>query len=282
MELADRVAIVTGAGRGIGRAIALELARLGADVVVAELDPSTAERTADEVRALGRRALAVNTNVTVRNDLDNMVKATLSELGSIDILVNNAGIYRGALPHEVTEEHWDTVMNVNARAVFFASQAVLPTMMAARRGAIVSLSSMAGKIGAPNNLPYCVSKAAVISMTKCLALAYASYGIRVNCVCPGLVETEMWNEVYRQTGQPILHQTEEEFHRQRLAMIPLGRLEQPQDVASVVGFLASDRAGYMTGQAINVTGGLALEAELLDRSRCTRSCATGSWSTASQ
>src|SRR5262247_545445 len=234
MELSGQVAIVTGAGRGIGRATALELARLGADVVVAELDQDGAKRTAGEVAALGRRALAVPTDVTSRADLRAMVDRARAELGRIDILVNNAGIYRAAASLDVTEEHWDAVLDINAKAVFFASQAVLPTMIAQKSGSIVNLASMAGKVGSKTNLPYNVSKAAVISMTKSLALAHAGEGIRVNCVCPGFVETDMWD------------------------VVALGRMERPEDVANVIGFLASPRAGYMTGQALSVDGGLVM------------------------
>ena len=257
MELEGQVAIITGAGRGIGRATALELARMGADIVVAELDRAGAERTAAEVGALGRRASVVPTDVTSRSDLGTMAERTRAEFGRIDVLVNNAGIYRAALPLDITEEHWDAVMNVNAKAVFFASQAVLPTMIAQKRGAIISLASMAGKVGSRSNLPYNASKAAVISITKSLALAHAADGIRVNCVCPGFVETDMWMAVAREQGA-LLALPPEDFTRQRAAQVPLGRMERPEDVAHVIGFLASERAAYMTGQAINVTGGLIM------------------------
>jgi NAD(P)-dependent dehydrogenase (short-subunit alcohol dehydrogenase family) len=239
MELADRVAIVTGGGRGIGRATALELARMGADIAVAELDRAGAEGTAAQVQALGRRAIVVPTDVTKRPDLTAMVERTRAELGRIDVLVNNAGIYRAARTLDITEEHWDAIMNVNARAVFFASQAVLPVMIAQRRGSIVSLASMAGKIGSLTNLPYNASKAAVISMTKSLALAHAADGIRVNCVCPGFVETDMWSAVAREQGA-LLGQSAEEFTRRRLAQVPLGRMERPEDVAHVIAFLSVD------------------------------------------
>jgi len=257
MELDGQVAIVTGAGRGIGRATALELGRMGADIVVAELDRANAELTADKVRALGRRALVCVTDVTSRKDLAAMVEATRAELGRIDILVNNAGIYRAAVPLDVTEEHWDAIMKVNAKAVFFATQAVLPTMIAQKRGAIVSLASMAGKVGSANNLPYNASKAAVISMTKSLALAHAADGIRVNCVCPGFVETDMWTSVSRELGA-LLGRSPEQFTAARRAQVPLGRMERPEDVANVIAFLASPRAEYMTGQAISVDGGLVM------------------------
>ncbi len=257
MELQGQVAIVTGAGRGIGRATALELARMGADIVVAELDQDGAKRTAAEVGALGRRALVVPTDVTVRADLRAMVDRARAELGRIDILVNNAGIYRAAATLDVTDEHWDAIMNINAKAVFFASQAVLPTMIAQKSGAIVSLASMAGKIGSKTNLPYNASKAAVISMTKSLALAHAADGIRANCVCPGFVETDMWTVVAREQSK-LMGLTPEEFTRQRASQVPLGRMERPEDVANVIAFLASPRSGYMTGQALSVDGGLLM------------------------
>ncbi len=256
-ELAGQVAIVTGAGRGIGRATALELARLGADIVVAELDKAGAERTAGEVKAAGRRAVALATDVTRRADLESMVARTLAELGKIDILVNNAGIYRAAATLEITEEHWDAVLDINAKALFFACQAVLPAMIARKRGCIVNLASMAAKVGSRTNLPYNASKAAVASMTKSLALAHAEHGIRVNCVCPGFVETDMWTMVAREQGK-LLGLSPEEFTRQRKAQVPLGRMEKAEDVANVIGFLATERAGYMTGQALNVTGGLVM------------------------
>ncbi|HEV2057053.1 MAG TPA: SDR family NAD(P)-dependent oxidoreductase [Methylomirabilota bacterium] len=257
MELKGQVAIVTGAGRGIGRATALELARQGADVVIAELDQASAKRTAEEVGALGRRAVVAPTDVTSRVDLRAMVDRARAELGRIDILVNNAGIYRAAASLDVTEEHWDAIMTINAKAVFFASQAVLPTMIAQKSGSIVSLASMAGKIGSKTNLPYNASKAAVVSMTKSLALAHAADGIRVNCVCPGFVETDMWTMVSRDQGK-LLGMTAEEFTRQRAAQVPLGRMEKPEDVAHVVAFLAGPRSGYMTGQALSVDGGLVM------------------------
>ena len=257
MELQGQVAIVTGAGRGIGRATALELAKLGADIVIAELDQAGAKGTAEEVVALGRRAVVAQTDVTSRADLRAMVDRAKADFGRIDILVNNAGIYRAAATLDVTEEHWDAIMTINAKAVFFATQAVLPAMLAQKRGSIVSLASMAGKIGSKTNLPYNASKAAVISMTKSLALAHAADGVRVNCVCPGFVETDMWTAVARDQGK-LLGMTAEEFTRQRASQVPLGRMEKPEDVAHVIAFLAGPRSGYMTGQALSVDGGLVM------------------------
>jgi meso-butanediol dehydrogenase / (S,S)-butanediol dehydrogenase / diacetyl reductase len=257
MELQGQVAIVTGCGRGIGRATALELARMGADIVIAEVDAGGADKTAALVKDLGRRAVVARTDVTKRADLTAMVERARADFGRIDILINNAGIYRAAATLDVTEEHWDAIMTINARAVFFATQAVLPVMIAQKSGSIVSLASMAGKIGSRTNLPYNASKAAVISMTKSLALAHAAEGIRVNCVCPGFVETDMWTMVARDQSA-LLGQTPEEFTRKRQESVPLGRMERPEDVAAVIGFLASPRAAYMTGQALSVDGGLVM------------------------
>jgi NAD(P)-dependent dehydrogenase (short-subunit alcohol dehydrogenase family) len=257
MELAGQTAIVTGAGRGIGRATALELARMGADIVIAELDKPNAEKVAAEVQALGRKVLVIPTDVTKPGDLKAMAEQTKKQFGRIDVLINNAGIYRAAATLDVTEDHWDAVLDINAKAVFFASQAVLPVMIAQKRGAIVSLASMAGKVGSKTNLPYNASKAAVVSMTKSLALAHGADGIRVNCVCPGFVETDMWTKVSKEQGA-LLGMSAEEFTRQRKNTVPLGRMETAEDVASVIGFLASPRAGYITGQALSVDGGLVM------------------------
>jgi NAD(P)-dependent dehydrogenase (short-subunit alcohol dehydrogenase family) len=257
-ELRGQAAIVTGAGRNIGRAIALELAGMGADIVVAEMDEATGQRTADEVRKLGRRALALRTDVTRLADLQVMADRTVGEFGRLDILVNNAGIHRSAHTADVTEEDWDRLLAVNAKGVFFASQAVLRHMVKVKRGNIISLASMAGKIGLKTSLVYGITKAAVISMTKSLALAHAADGIRANCVCPGIVETDMIFQIDREAGEKLFGLKPGEYLKQRVEQIPLGRIEKAEDVANLVGFLASSKSSYMTGQAINVTGGLVM------------------------
>jgi NAD(P)-dependent dehydrogenase (short-subunit alcohol dehydrogenase family) len=258
MELQGQAAIVTGAGRNIGRAIALELAGMGADIVVAEMDEGTGKRTADEVRKLGRRALALRTDVIRLADLQAMADRTVAEFGRIDILVNNAGIHRSAHTADVTEDDWDRLLAVNAKGVFFASQAALRHMIKAKRGNIISLASMAGKIGLKTSLVYGITKAAVISMTKSLALAHAADGIRANCVCPGIVETDMIFQIDREAGEKLFGLKPGEYLKQRVEQIPLGRIETAEDVANLVGFLASSKSSYMTGQAINVTGGLVM------------------------
>ena len=258
MELGGQTAIVTGAGRNIGRAIALELAGMGADVVVAEVDEASGERTAEEGRERGRKALALPTDVTRLADLQAMADRTVAEWGRIDILVNNAGIHRSAYTADVTEDDWDRLLAVNAKGVFFASQAVLRHMVKARRGNIISVASMAGKMGLKTSLVYGITKAAVISMTKSLAVAHAGDGIRANCVCPGIVETDMIFQIDREAGEKLFGLKPGEYLKQRVAQIPLGRIEAPEDVANVVSFLASGKSSYMTGQAINVTGGLVM------------------------
>ena len=258
MELQGQTAIVTGAGRNIGRAIALELAGMGADIAVAEMDRATGERTAEEVRKQGRRALALPTDVTRLADLTAMADRTVAEWGRIDILVNNAGIHKSMHTADVTEADWDRLLAVNAKGVFFASQAVLRHMVKAKRGNIISLASMAGKMGLKTSLVYGVTKAAVISMTRSLALAHAADGIRANCVCPGIVETDMIFQVDREAGEGLMGLKPGEYVKQRVEQIPLGRIERAEDVANVVGFLASSKSSYMTGQAINVTGGLVM------------------------
>jgi meso-butanediol dehydrogenase / (S,S)-butanediol dehydrogenase / diacetyl reductase len=258
MELGGQVAVVTGAGRNIGRAIALELAGMGADVVVAELDETTGRRTADEVRKLGRRALAIRTDVARLPDLQAMADRTVAELGRVDILVNNAGIHKSMHTADVTEADWDRLLAVNAKGVFFASQAVLRHMVPARRGNIISIASMAGKMGLKTSLVYGITKAAVISMTKSLAVAHAADGIRANCMCPSIVETDMIFQIDREAGEKLFGLRPGEYLKQRVEQIPLGRIETPEDVANVVGFLASRKSSYMTGQAINVTGGLTM------------------------
>ncbi len=258
MELEGQAAIVTGAGRGIGRAIALELASLGSNIVVADVLDKNAEQVAEEIHALGREAVPLHVDVTSQADLNAMAAKSMSEFGRIDVLVNNAGVNAFSSVLDVTEKDWDFVMDVNAKAVFFASQAVLPHMFAAKRGSIVSLASMAGKLGSTYSVAYAASKAAVISITRSLALSGAPYGVRANCVCPGYIHsTDMWRQV--EVGiSGVLGTTPDELNAQRLKQIPLGRWQTPEDVAKLIGYLASDPSAYITGEAVNVSGGLVM------------------------
>lgn len=251
-----QVAIVTGGGQGIGRGIALRLAQDGFDLVVADLSSEAAESVAQEARAMGRRALGIAANVSSAIDRETVVDQTLKQLGRLDLLVNNAAIQRVALPLDVTEDHWDSVMDVNAKSVYFFSTLVLRHMVQQRSGRIVNLASMAGKVASTIQHPiYNVSKAAVIAMTKTLAMAHAKDGIRVNCVCPGVIETPMQDVVDREFAR-VTGRAPEEIRAERVGRIPMGQIGTPDDVAAVVSFLAGPDSRYMTGQAINVTGGL--------------------------
>jgi meso-butanediol dehydrogenase / (S,S)-butanediol dehydrogenase / diacetyl reductase len=254
--VAGQVAIITGGGQGIGRAIALRLARDGMDIVVADRQADRAEAVAEEVRAAGRRALALDTDVASADGRRQMLDGTLAAFGRLDVLVNNAALQRAALPRDVTEEHWDTLMNVNARAVFFCCQLALEQMAAQRSGRIVNMASIAGKLASTIYHPvYNISKAAVIAMTKTLALAHAADGVRINAVCPGVVDTPMQEVVDREfarvTGRPAA-----EIRAERVGRIPMGRIEQPEEVAALVSFLVGPDSGYITGEAFNVSGGL--------------------------
>jgi len=257
MRLAGKTAIVTGAGRGIGKATALKFAREGADVLVADLDFHTSEQAAAEIRAMGRRGVPLQMNVTLLTDIQRMVETALQEFGKIDILVNNAGRTSVRRLLDLTEAEWDQTQAVNAKATFFCLQAVAREMVQRRSGVILNAASISGRSGKPLLSDYCASKFAVIGLTQSAALALAPYGIRVNAVAPGIVDTDMWVGVDKEwsalEGKPS-----GTVKASRVAAIPLGRIETPEDVANLYTFLASDEASYITGQTYNVCGGLQL------------------------
>ena len=246
-------AFVTGAGGGIGRAIALRLARDGRDIGVVDRDSAAAEATAALVRALGRRACVATADVSRRDAVRDAVAQVQAALGEIDVLVNNAGILRTAPFLDVTEGDWRQIMSVNLDGVFHGCQAVLPGMLARGAGCIVNMSSWTGKKGVPNHAAYSATKAAVIALTQSVAGEMAGRGIRVNAVCPGtIVDTQMRDDaeaMNKAQGLP-------DVHTRVQSLVPMRRAGVPDDVAGVVAFLVSADAAYMTGQAINVTGGL--------------------------
>lgn len=254
MKLEGKVALITGGGQGIGKGVALRLALEGADVVVADMKLETARQTVEEITALGRRALAVPADVRDVAQIQAMVDATVERFGHIDILVPCAGIAQIKGMMDLSEAEWDRIFDVNVKGVFFTLQAVARQMMQQRSGAIVTISSIAGRAARPLQAHYGASKAAVISITRSAAAALAPYGVTVNAICPGIVKTPMWDQLDRQM-------TEEqglapgEYTQQRLAQIPLGRLETVDDVANAVAFFVSLDANYITGQALNVDGG---------------------------
>ena len=249
----SRIALVTGAGGGIGRAIALRLARDGCDVAVLDVNAAGAEATAELVRGLGRRACVVTANVAERASVRAAVASAVAELGPVDVLVNNAGILRTAPFIDVSEADWRATMSVNLDGVFHCSQAVLPGMLERGTGCIINMSSWTGKRGAANHGAYSATKAAVIALTQSVAAEVAAQGVRVNAVCPGtIVDTQMREEseaLNKAQGLP-------DIETRVKTMIPMRRAGLPEDIANVVSFLASDDASYMTGQALNITGGL--------------------------
>jgi NAD(P)-dependent dehydrogenase (short-subunit alcohol dehydrogenase family) len=259
MNLANQVALVTGAGQGIGRASALALAEAGAHVIVADIAGQQAEAATEAIMSRQRRALAVQADVGDLRDIDRMVRQALDAFGQIDILVNNAGVTRRADIMEITEEDWDRIHRVNAKGVFFCLQRVAREMIPRRSGRIVNIASIAGKgYAGASNVAYAASKGAVISLTKMAALQLASHNINVNSVCPGVTRTALSDANLqvraRQEGVSI-----EEMERRRAEVIPLKRANDPEDIAAMVVFLASSGARNITGQSFNVTGGLILD-----------------------
>jgi len=257
MKLAGRVAMVTGSGRGIGRAIALRLAAEGAAILVAELDAGSGTETARAIEAQGGKAQFAATNVARPEESRTAVAAALEHFGRLDVLVNNAGVVRARPLLDVTEADWDRTFGVNTRGLFFCLQAAAREMVTRGGGVIVNMASIASRGGRPLLSDYAASKAAVISLTQSAALALAPEGVRVNAVCPGVVDTPMWAQIDREWGEAVGARPGEVLAG-RVGAIPLGRIQTPEDVAGLVAFLASEDAASITGQAINVCGGLQL------------------------
>ncbi len=256
MTLANQVALVTGAGQGIGKASALALAMAGAYVVVADIAAGKAEETAETIMSQQRRALAVQADVGDLRDIDRMVRQTLDAFGQIDILLNNAGVTRRADIMELTEEDWDRIHRVNARGVFFCLQRVAREMIPRRSGRIINIASIAGKgYEGTSNAAYAASKGAVISLTKTAAQQLGRHNINVNSVCPGVTRTAL-SDANLQIRAQQEGVSVEEMERRRADVIPLKRANDPEDIAAMVVFLASAGARNITGQSFNVDGGL--------------------------
>jgi 3-oxoacyl-[acyl-carrier protein] reductase len=243
-RLEQRIAIVTGAGQGIGRAIARGFAREGAGVVIADVNEESARTVKDEIEAGGGRALVMRTDVSNEISVQTMAKKSVEEFGKIDILVNNAGIFPTSSVEEMSEEDWDRVIGTNLVGAFLCAKAVVPKFLEQGSGRIISLTSGRAFQGAKNGAHYAASKAGIIGFSKSLALELASHGITVNVICPGITDT----------AQPRGHQTEEEMYAQG-QRIPLGRIGQPEDLVGPAVFLASGAAAFVTGQTILVNGG---------------------------
>jgi meso-butanediol dehydrogenase/(S,S)-butanediol dehydrogenase/diacetyl reductase len=264
MNVTDKTAIVTGGGRGIGRGISLVLARNGADVVVADLIDDNARGVADEVRAIGRESLALSLDVTSQASAEAMVASVMAQFGQIDILVNNAGII-GAPGWESretpNEDDWDMIYAVNVKGIVKVTNAVAPHMKQRRYGKIINIASIAGRQGSPRNPPYNVSKTGVISLTQAQALDLAPYDINVNAICPGLLWTPMWERITAResmTPNPEGKSQRELFDDYVQRTVPMRKEQTPEDIGHLAAFLASDFAHNITGQSINVSGGLLM------------------------
>lgn len=253
MRLEGKVAVVTGAGSGIGKACALRFAEEGANVVAFDLNENAAKETAEEIRALGKKALAVKVNVADKNSVDEGAKLAKETFGGIDIWVNAAGISKIIPFLECTEEIWDLTLDVNLKGQFFCCQAAV-THMLGKGGAIVNFSSQSGKKGTNNYQAYCASKFGVIGLTQSIAAEFARESIRCNDICPGVVRTPMWDQQTADYAKKKNIPVEEVMPRFE-STIPLGRLCSLKNVTDLVMFLATDESEYMTGQSINLTGG---------------------------
>ncbi|MFA7652545.1 MAG: 3-oxoacyl-[acyl-carrier-protein] reductase [Candidatus Omnitrophota bacterium] len=246
MKLKDKVALITGGARGIGQAIAMTFAREGADIVVADVNLEVAQKTASEIEALGRQALALEMDVTDYAKVEPGVNKILDKFGKVDILVNNAGITKDNLILRMSLGEWDAVINVNLKGTFNCIKAVSRPMIKQRSGKIVSIASIIGLMGNAGQANYAASKAGIIALTKTVAKELASRNINANAVAPGFIQTEMTAKL------------SEEVKAKMLEAIPLAKLGTPQDVANVCLFLVSEEANYITGQVITVDGGMVM------------------------
>lgn len=244
MSLQGRVALVTGAGRGIGKAIALELAAAGADIVFTNRNKALAEATQAEIEALGRRCVAVQADIADAAQVEELVKEGLAQLSTLDILVNNAGVTKDGLFLRMTPEDWREVMAVNLDGMFNVTRAVIRTMVRARRGRIINLTSVVGFTGNPGQVNYASAKAAVVGFTKSIAKELGGRNITCNAVAPGFIDTDMTRDLSDEQKRAILDQ------------VPLGRMGSADEVARVVRFLASDDASYVNGTTVHVNGGM--------------------------
>jgi 3-oxoacyl-[acyl-carrier protein] reductase len=246
MELLDQVAVVTGSARGIGKTIAIQLANSGANIVISDLNIEAGKETVDEIVAMGRKAIWVKADVSQTDQATALIETAHEEFGKIDILVNNAGITRDNLLMRMTEDEWDSVIAVNLKGTYNCIRAATKIFMKQRSGRIINIASVVGQMGNAGQANYASSKAGVIGLTKSVAKELAARNVLVNAVAPGFIETAMTEQLPEKAKEALLK------------LIPLGKLGQPDDVARAVLFLTSERSSYITGQVINVDGGMVM------------------------
>ncbi len=255
--LKGKTALVTGGASGIGQATAVKLAAYGANVLIADYNQQGAKAVADRIITAGGCAATVQTDVSKRQECEQAVQAAVDAYGTLDIVTNCAGINIACRMVDMTDEIWDRINNIDLKGTLYICQAAAKIMMKKRYGRIVNIASISGKIGEPMNGAYCVAKAGVQMLTQVMAIELAEYGVTVNAVCPGPVNTNIMQEVFVQRGA-ISGMTPDEFRQHFLRDIPLGRMAEPDDVAELMCFLASDRASYITGSAYTIAGGKIL------------------------
>lgn len=245
MKLKNKIAIVTGSGRGIGKSIVIELAKEGAKVIVSDIDIKECRNVCDEIKKIGSDAIAVKCDVSKKSDVDAMIKKAIQKFQKIDILINNAGVVLMKPFVEMTEKDWDFVLDINLKGVFLCTNAVAKKMIKQKGGKIISIASIAGKVGFMNTSAYCASKAGIINLTRELALELSPCNINVNAVAPGVIATKMTEDMLKDK------KTKEVL----LASTPLGRVGQPEEIGKAVVFLASDDSSFITGHTLVVDGG---------------------------
>jgi NAD(P)-dependent dehydrogenase (short-subunit alcohol dehydrogenase family) len=254
MDLKNRVAMVTGAAQGIGKATSLILAQYGADIVATDVKEDGLKQTVTEIKTFGRKGMALTMDVSIKSEVAKCVEEALQNFGKIDILVNAAGICPSSMLMDLDEKVWDQVIDVNTKGVFLCSQAVARSMMKNRYGKIINVSSIASKTGEFGNGAYCVSKAGVSMLTQVQALELAPYNINVNAVCPGFTDTELLHNAFK-TRESDGNVSAENYQQTLLEKVPLGRMAQPVEIGELIAFLASDKAAYITGEAVLIAGG---------------------------
>jgi NAD(P)-dependent dehydrogenase (short-subunit alcohol dehydrogenase family) len=256
MRLANKVALITGAGSGIGRATALLFAPEGAKVVAQDVNADAAQETVQLITKTGGEAVSIGGDVTSSADADAMVKKAVDTYGRLDVLFNNAGIWLGGTLLDISEDDWDRTMDVNVKGMYLVSKYAVQQMMRQQGGSIINAAAVAALRGSPMSAAYSASKGAVLLLTKCMALDFGRYGIRVNCICPGVIDTQMADQLltYRSLGDDDRKQALLETYEERHTV---GRFGQPEEVAKVVLFLASDEASFVSGAAWPVDGGLS-------------------------
>jgi NAD(P)-dependent dehydrogenase (short-subunit alcohol dehydrogenase family) len=245
MRLQNKIAIITGAGSGIGRGTALAFVKEGARVLVADWSEEGGKETVEQIKREGGEAIFIKTDVSKAADIDKMAKACLDEYNRIDILVNNAGIVKFGSLHETSEEDWDAVLNVNLKSVFLGSKRVIPEMLKQGKGKIINIASIAGLVGFDKTGPYCASKGGIIALTREMALEYAPQKINVNCIAPGVIKTAM-------TKDMLADQAQKQFLE---SSTPYPRLGEPEDIAMAAVYLASDESDFVNGEVLVVDGG---------------------------